>query len=45
MNKLQDSIYYLKKAINGDLKYKNMAKTDKNFGNMGNYPDFKELIV
>ena len=42
--KTDDALAYLKKAIDKDAKYREMAKTDKDFDNIKDPPRFKEII-
>ncbi|MFC1897495.1 tetratricopeptide repeat protein [Chloroflexota bacterium] len=42
--KPDDAITYLEKAIKGDEKYREMAKTDNDFDNIREDPRFKKLI-
>ncbi len=42
--KTNDALAYLEKAIDKDKKYREMAKTDKDFDNIRDDPRFKKLI-
>ena len=42
--KTNEALAYLKKAINKDKKYREMAKTDNDFNNIRDAPRFKKLI-
>ena len=42
--KVDDALTYLEKAINKDKKYREMARTDKDFDNIRDDPRFKKLI-
>jgi len=42
--KADDALAYLEKAIDGDKKYREMAKTDKDFDNIRDDPHFKKLV-
>lgn len=42
--KPNDALAYLERAIKKDKKYREMAKTDKDFNNMKDDPRFKKLI-
>ena len=43
--KSDDALTYLEKAIHKDRKYREMAKTDKDFDNIRDDPRFKKLII
>ena len=42
--KTGEALDYLEKTIDGDNKYREMAKTDKDFDNIRDVPRFKKLI-
>jgi tetratricopeptide (TPR) repeat protein len=42
--KTDDALAYLEKAIEGDKKYREMAKTDEDFDNIRDDPRFEKLI-
>jgi len=42
--KTDDALSYLKKAIDKDKKFREIAKSDENFDNMRDHPRFKKLI-
>ncbi|MFC1950498.1 hypothetical protein ACFLWD_02410 [Chloroflexota bacterium] len=42
--KSEDTLTNLEKTIDKDEKYREMAKTDKNFDNIRDDPRFKKLI-
>lgn len=42
--KIDDALAYLERAISKDEKYREMAKTDKDFDNIRDDPRFKKLI-
>lgn len=42
--KVDDALAYLEKAIDGDKKHREMAKTDTDFDNIRDDPRFKKLI-
>ncbi len=44
LGKADDALSYLEKAIDKDQKYREMAKTDKDFDNIRDDPRFKKLI-
>ncbi|TES97722.1 MAG: tetratricopeptide repeat protein [Promethearchaeota archaeon] len=43
-NNAVKAINYLQRAINGDIKYKEIARTDSDFENIRNMKEFKELL-